>query len=126
MSILVGGFQLRCAQVSSSLCVHFTVTPRSSWSSFCHSLICVWDCGVSALLTSPPQSPPSVDSLPPPCHPVCPPPLYISSCISQLKLCRCVCGDFNLPLSLFRTHIINQIKAELVEKKHINSLIMFI
>ena len=34
MSFLAPGLQLRCARLSSILCVHFTVTPPSSQSLF--------------------------------------------------------------------------------------------
>ena len=60
----------------------------------------------------PSASPPSVVFEPPPpslsLFPLLPPPLYVSSCITQHKLCRCVCGGFYLLHSsaLFRTHFL--------------------
>ena len=98
----------------------------SSWSLFCHSLLCVrlWSSQPACFLPLPllpflflcllfPLS-----MLSSPSSSVCQQ-LYL-----QLKLCRCVCGNFylpHIPSALLRTHLINPIKATLVKTKSLSA-----
>ena len=53
-----------------------------------------------------------------------PPPLYVSSCIHQVRLCRCVYQNIYLshnPSTLFRTHLINPIKVGFVTNKSLSA-----
>ena len=104
-----------CPLLLHCLCPFSTVTPLSSWSFFGHSLHCVWS-------FRPPGFLPLLSLLflcLLPLSQFCLLPPQDSSCISQLKLRRCVCGDLylsHIPSSRFRTHLINQIKAAFAKK----------
>ena len=83
------------------------------------SSVCeVCSCGVSTLLAFYAPPPPLLFFCLLPLS-LLPLPLDVSSCISQLKLCRCVWGFHILTffLDCFRTRLINQIKAAFEKTK---------
>ena len=119
--LLASRLRLGCVRLSSTLCIHFTGTFLFLGCFLATpSLV---DSVISSVLASPPPLPllPLVFLCPFPLSlfSLFPPPLYVSSCIPQLKLCRCLCGDFclsHIPSASFR-NLSFFLKAAFVKKK---------
>ena len=115
MSFLELGLELsRCPDLSSTLCVHFTFSPLSSWS-FLATASSICDCGVFTLLAS---SLCSFSASPPYCS------LSDLICISSAVSSNSNSVGVSVGTSLsslhsflsFRIHLINQIKASFLKK----------